>query len=1180
MRRGGGGGDGRSGYERGKGSVDEPIGVDVPSYAVPDTATTAGWMPEPPGRMRRKRGGDSERGGHDRGNGSVDEPIGIGLDGEGKAEDDGGEEGFRIGNSGSKDYGCARQGVVDAELEANGVVEGIVGRAVNADGDTSTDLRVQRGRTAKAGTDEGSSVERPLIIDEGYGSFSFGADNFPNHHLPDSRTFHSRKQYREIDQLFEDDVEDAVSKTFGRANTTSVEELDRKQKTEEEAAIEKVNTLFRNHHSRARDARAEGQTFQVVKRDGHGSESRGTVDNGRRSLLDVLAREAKPSMQATSIAKRQESSKGSPSLPQWQAELDGRKRDAMARSRSARASDGSNDRRPTVSHMEAEAIRPDPEDDTAEMIFAQELLMADMASRKKAKHEKEQARLRKEKDANERASVVRGSSNTQIAMFANQGKPTKKARLMAAEAQMIAEHHEEELPRKRNADVAKKNVDQLVDRLVLLKKKSDDENSRRIERNRIDEKRRAKAAERAGRSSVRVKVEDSGTDDAVRCRLEQDRAARQAAAERSRSRQAQIATEEKPEIVEARSLEASESVQTSVALRHSSSGDEALVGSNMPSAHSTALESELHRAKEILQAAQKRVFEVEAEASRVQADCTTLKRRAEEADAEDVIDRGTHKRARSIEQSLGVNQSMRSSPNSSSVEKLSGPDRIETQTRRQTPARTSEERRYRKREASKRCSLKKKQEERKLLEERRQQEGIIGFGGSYQSRSSPAKSDDDEGTDSGRKQPMGLRALCTPTLISTARGLQEENKRAKSTLRLQPFITEDQDGHPTSNDNVKTVNPHTNNKAKSNMIRDRAAKDEEINHLKALLATFQQPQTSQGLDVEQTGSTEAYPADSPPQQERQETLSSDEDEDEDATHESQPSHPSRPSLPPQPLTNPDEPQPPHPRPTSARKTLPKHTHAPPSPDDKENPPTTPLPLDHDPPPNELIWGYQITRKEWLPHDDPHNVSHTTDGPYWSKSQANLIAATDVHQERDGGGGGVRILAPMDFNMTIDALGMRTHSICSKGGTIATAVERVLIPPCRASGPMAEKGWLPQRLFVALEKVSGGGVVGVGGKGGGSGEYGQCKSSTRVLGVFTILDLANRRASRCALEHQTARLGESELDQLVRAEKEMKARERLQVLDRESRMFEGSCAVSDGGEVVIWVEEHPVIGPRN
>jgi len=1112
-------------------------------------------------------------------NGEEEKVVGIG-EGAGKAH------GFR------KDGGVAREVIADSTIGTRLDASYPAKVAQPAGPHAPTDPRLQRERPAKPARSrahEGGSVEKPVLIDEGYGSFGFdslGADTSVKEKLSDPDGLHYleyRKRSGEIDKLFEASVGDAHSNAKG----TAMEERDRKTTLREDEGeavmIEKVNSLLRSRHSRARDWRAEVENSQVPRQDGQVVEHRrqwDRPDSETRSFLNVLSKEAQDSTHSAAASKRSEASIETSVLPQWQAEVAGRKRTAVERSRSARASDGHDNPRPTTSHKEAETIRRNQEDDTEHLRLAQERLIADLASRTQAKREREQSRLRKEREANKRVSLVRGTSNAQQAMAAQLEKPRKKARsardgeaLMAAEAKMIAERREEERRMKMNVDTEAKRKQEAM-RFALLKKKAADEAVRRIERNRIDEERRAKAVRSAPQPLVRIKVEDSGSDDAVRSSLARDRAARQAAAVRSRSRQAQKGVEEKPKLVGERAVKAPESRQTSVALRLPSSGNEALVGNLMPLADSNALESELQRANEALQAAQarKRLLELEAEARRVQAECIVLKRRAEEADAEDVIDRSNHKKARSVEQGVGANDAMLGSRNPSSVEDTSSPRETEMQAQGAPRRATSEERMSRKREANRRWRLK-KQAERKMLQAQSQQGGVQDYLISQQSKSSPTGSEDDDGTDSGQKQPMGLRVLCTPGSISNTRSLREENNKAKSGGHSKPFNTMDQNERSTSNGNIKTVNPRRNDKGKSHMMRDRAAKDDEINNLRAQIAQFQQPMADQGGEPEHTGISETYPADRPMQQEREDTVSSDEDEDENKNQEARTTQPFRLSVPQQPLDMTEEAQPPPPRPTCARKTLPAQVPETVSEEDDTGIGGSEAQEEQ---PTEMVWGYRVTRKEWLNEEDPNDVGQTTDGPYWSREQANSIAATEVHQER----GNVKILAPMEFNMTIDALGMRTHSICSKGGNIATAVERFLVPPSRANGPMSDKAWLPQKLFVALEEASVS-VTAADTSEGSSDEHVPPACSIRVLGIFTVLDLANREASRCALDHQISRLGDSELDQVVRAEKEMKARERLERLDRDSRTFASSCAVADGSGVVeIWVEEHPVIGPRN
>lgn len=1179
---------------------------------------TASLMHEPPGRMRRDGVGEVGRGGDGDGNGA---DTGPGRRGESIAVDVGAVvQGRADGEKdGGKDIGGRRE-----DVDRDGKVPNEAVRAETSGRDTTRRARPSRER--EPCNHDGSSTEKAVLIDEGYGSFSFAASASAsaNETPPGLEIREDRRHHDHLDELFEDHAEAGKSDVWrtqeGGARKAALENA------AEEAAMEKVNTFFESRRSRAPDGRAEGQTVQVADRDAHRDKEPVMLDDGARGLLDVVKKEAEESMRTLSGAGGEGGSGSSLVMPRWQAEVDARRRAAIDRSRSARgsdwkedvrpttsrkdvegiredlkddteelrlvqegiadlasrskgerersrstrASDGKDDVRPITSHKEADGVRAGPKDDTDELRLAQERLIADLASRSKAKRDREEIRLRKEQEANRQASFVREARNAQIATAASHERTREKTRLArdqeswrAAAARMVPERRERidvatEAKRKKEAE-----------KLASLRKKAADEAVRRIERNKVDEERRAKAAKIVGPPLVRIKVEDSSSDDAVRSSLAQDRAARQVAAERSKSRQAQNGAEEKPTLIEERTFKTSESGQTSVGLGLNSSGDEAVVGRRTPSARSSALGSQLHRANENLQAAlaEKMILEAKAEARRVQAECTALKRRAEEADAEDSIDQSLHKKARSNDQSVRDSQSTLGS-NPPSVEDMSSPHDTEMRAPERPRIKTSEERMRRKRESNKRWRLK-KLAERKLLQTQSQQGGVQDYIAGRQSKSSPTESEEKDGTESGQKRPMGLRALCSPGLVSDAQGLQDDNDTARNDGHSKLFVPNDHDERPTSNRNMKAARPRSDHNVKSHMMRDRAAKDEYYNNLKATLASFQQPQSSLGPEPDQTGTTETSTADSPVHQEREESMTSDEDED----TKQQVTTASSFELPiPQ-----QTPQPPPPRPTYARKTLPTQLRKPASEEandadtrvseDEANATTTAIPPDQTSPPPELLWAYHISRKEYLHDEDPTTVPHTTDGPYWSLAQANSLAATDVHLER----GAVHILAPMEFTLTIDALGMRTHTICSNGGTITTAVERVLVPPSRARGPMADKAWLPRRMFVVLEQ----------GRRGDGDEKVPRAESVRTRGLFTVLDLANREASRWALERRTARLGDSGLDGFVKAEMGMRAREHLERLDREERTFESSCVGVDGGGVVeVWVEEHPVVGPRN
>lgn len=1028
-------------------------------------------------------------------------------------------------------------------------------------GRDATPMDPRRAGKARGPVDgEGGSREKPVLVEEGEGSFDLEADARSREGRPGREVGRDHGRDNEFDDLFEEVRVDPRS-----AVVRGPEGGDRKtgcEKDEEEAALAEVDSVFKNQNARARDT-------QTSNDDRHKAKIPDKMESDTRSLLEVLTREAQGSVQSPPAARTQDSSRHVSVLSPLEAEVEARKSAAVERARIVRVGNGK-----LTLRREAEAIRLDAEDDGEQLRLAQACLKADTASRQNAKQEKDRYRLRKEKEANEQASsarMPRGPQRTSVGTQVKTGRKTRSSRddegLMAQEARRMAEGKEEE--RRVQKEQRATRVQQDADRFASVKRKAAMNAARRMELDREKEERRAKAAEAVGRPTVRIKVENSDSDDAARSVLQRELAMREAAAEKSRSRQAQNSAEYRPKLVGERPSKTSESAIASVPLSLIASEEEVSFERGTNPANPITLDDQLHQANEILQAAQaqKRVLELEAKARKVQAECTALKRRAEQADAEEWMDESIRKKARSTEQSVGVDQSRIGSQNTSGVEDMASPHDPETQDQGRRPAKTREERLVRRRASNKRWRLKKEAEKRLLLEQN-QQEEMRRSVDRQPSEASSTESEFGTGISSRPEQPMGLRAL-TSGLISHATGRQREMNGSESE---QPTKLQKQDskGSHTSNAEMKSVVHRRDSKAKSNMMKERAAKDEQIDTLKAQLASFKQPQIERSEDPAQTGTADTYIAQSPVHQESQATVSSDEDEDENQAATTAQSF--RLSGPQQTPNPPEEAQAPPPRPTCARKTLPTQTHQPPP--EETDSGLGPSP-DQEEPPTELVWAYQVTRKEWLSDEDANDVGQMTDGPYWSKEQANSIAATEVHQER----GDARILAPMEFNMTIDALGMRTHSICSVGGNIATAVERVLVRPSRADGPMADKKWLPPRIFVALEKVSREKPTDDSGMS--SGEEGRRASFVRVLGIFTVLDLANREASRCALAHQSARLGESTLDEIVKAEKVMRAREHLEILDRDCRTFENSCALSDhSGVVETWVEEHAVVGPRN
>jgi len=1047
----------------------------------------------------------------------------------------------------------------------------------------------------------GSSMKQPVVLDEGYASFDSNQFSAPKN-LDEINDREWSDQIVQTKQAVGDDDVEELTFPASRAKVvkmTTGEGGDRKQmleKAQEDAAIQQVNTLFNGYTARAQKWKAERENFGVQSM----FPTRGAIPHTQSkevnttnvTLLEILATEARErsEMQSKPPEGRavggQEFSQEDSVPHHWAAGAEKRKALAIEKPRSARLEEGKDKMKAWTLPQEAEHTRLAKEKhDLEQHKLAEECLAAENAQLAKSKHDREQTRLRKEREVNERGSLLTGTSGMQKAKAANKEKSGKKVKLskisddglITAELGMIAEQQEVERKKKEKEDVAAK-IKQEADKQASLKRRIANEATRRVERRKLEEQKKTKYPVGVVQPLVQVKVENTSSDDAARSMLDRDRSATQPAAEGSRDRRLQNNADQKRKIVGQRLFEASKGDQKGVNLSLAANEDVAPISDGMMSNDVITLAKELHLAKQSLERSriQKELLEVEVEKRRIDAEATALKRRANGEEAED---NRILKRARSDEGDTQADKPKVGQRHTPWVQDDTDSYDAELQNQGRNPPMTPEERKISRKMAAKKYTLK-KNAEKDMSKSQNELGGTPRSTGSHQSQVSFTESEKDEGDRSREDLPMVLQALLSSDLSPDDQAKsRKDNENAKIREGQKPTKEQKQDRRLKSNTHPRTSDQTRDDRIHKQKISGRAAIEEKENGIRTALARFGAPQTSQACDLEETGGDEAYKVDNPQDQDSEHTVSSDEDEGENQGPRS--AQTLKLSGPHQ---IPDEPaaaQPSQPRPTYARKTVPKEVLL--RMDEEEEDHEIHAEEDdsgigrsnyQEERVNEMVWEYQVTRREWLNDEDPTEAEETIYGPYWSKEQANNVAAMEVHREYRN----VKVLSPMDFNMTIDAIGMKTHSISSKGGSITTAVDQTLIPPNRARGPMSKKSWLSPKMFVALEKMSLEGAE--------AGHANPIKQneeavSTRILGVFTVLDLANREASRCALEHRTSQLSESQLHQIKKSEEAMKVRERLEELDLLCLTFKSSCALSDGSGVVeTWVEVHSLVGPRN
>ncbi|KAI9869608.1 MAG: hypothetical protein M1830_005300, partial [Pleopsidium flavum] len=708
---------------------------------------------------------------------------------------------------------------------------------------------------------------------------------------------------------------------------------------------------------------------------------------------------------------------------------------------------------------------------------------------------------------NEKALLPMERSGMQKAKAANKEKSGKKVRLSkkgddgftATELMMIADGLEEARKRKAKEDEAAKLKKEADEQASLVRRRAS-EADRLARRRKLEEQIKTKTAVVVVQPLAKIKVEDPSRDDEASSALDRDRTPTQTATGRSRDRQLQNRTEQKRKAVAQGLFEAPKCDQDGLNMTPTADEDEAPISDDISSDDVVTLENELRLIKESVRkrTIQKQLLEAKAKERRVHAETSALERRAIEEDAED---NWILKRARSDEGNKQADEPKVGQRQISCVQEDADSYNVKLQSEGRKPPMTPEER---------------KSSRRNLLES-----GTPRSTGSHQSQVSFTESEGESIDNSKEDLPMGLRAQGTSDLVpgDKAKSLKDNgNARTNEVKKLTEKQT--QHGRYKIDPGPKKPAQMRNDGIHKQNMRSRAVTEENKTKLMTAIEGFQPSQASQACDREGIGGEGTYKIDKPQGQDSDQTVSSS-DEDEEENQEIRNAQILRLSGPYQIQDEPAGAQPSQPRPTYARKTVPKELltqvreeeqkHEIQAEDDISSIDGSDYQEERV---NEMVWEYHVTRREWLNDEDPTEAEKTFYGPYWSKEQANNVAAIEVHQES----GEVKIISPMDFNMTIDALGMQSYSISSKGGNISTAIDQSLIPPNRARGPMSKKSWLPPKMFVAFEKMSNKRA---------ETEHNSDAVSIKVLGIFTMLDLANREASRCALEHRTPQLSGSQ-----------------------------------------------------
>lgn len=287
-------------------------------------------------------------------------------------------------------------------------------------------------------------------------------------------------------------------------------------------------------------------------------------------------------------------------------------------------------------------------------------------------------------------------------------------------------------------------------------------------------------------------------------------------------------------------------------------------------------------------------------------------------------------------------------------------------------------------------------------------------------------------------------------------------------------------------------------------------------------------------------------------------------------------------------------------------------------EDKESSPTMvtrtviePEPLDE----NEVWFQYHVNRKYWTPDSPKDQADEIRIGPaaYNTLVEANTAAGKEIQLTRFGIPGASAQCS--SFTCNRDENGMQHYRAESALGIVLVYVSRSLRSPLspesvarRPTVTSARNSWLSKRQWIARSKeihvtTTYTAVPGLPSNPEDEADidalfdepsesrYEQSQhrheSNHRLIGAYTVRDLANREAGRALLE-ACAPKGASINAALERAEMQRAIYSQVDELEVEGELFtaSGELPGSGGGdgeapvEVVVWVEECVLGGPRN
>lgn len=215
----------------------------------------------------------------------------------------------------------------------------------------------------------------------------------------------------------------------------------------------------------------------------------------------------------------------------------------------------------------------------------------------------------------------------------------------------------------------------------------------------------------------------------------------------------------------------------------------------------------------------------------------------------------------------------------------------------------------------------------------------------------------------------------------------------------------------------------------------------------------------------------------------------------------------------------------------------------------------------------MVWDYLVDCRAVYTDgsgDDPMEVSY---GPFFTRKEANMVASQHLlyfSRNKDPSIG-------HSGSWSTDSFGLQTWCYSDTTTNITIGVRREIGLKARLP---RDAGRIPKKVFQVYERV----IT----------RYHSPNTKDqhrhRQLGIWSVLDAANRSAGQAWLGHELRELPDIPYTFIIcKPQMESQMREELDTLEQENSFFRRKHTIDQGDhemEVEVWVVEQEILGPRN